>query len=279
MPKRFYPQTGCKQHQAALPSLRAVSWGLHRDGEHVLPDHVFGRQLWAQRHVWSQHPQAALHLRNGCGGALCRDLLFYTNSFLIRRRKKELGLFNVLGLEKRHIARILVWETLLTAAFSLAVGLGGGILLSKILLLVLLRILDFPVVIGFEVPEAAVLTTLKLFGTLFLVLLAYGVRQVGRANPRELLQAEAVGEREPKARWFLALLGLASLGAGYFLALAIDHPLDALVYFFVAVLLVIAGTYLLFTTGSIALLSCLGAASAFTTDPSLFWRCPGCSTA
>ncbi|HOM00538.1 MAG TPA: ABC transporter permease [Limnochordia bacterium] len=189
--------------------------------------------------------------------------LFYTNSFLIRRRKKELGLFNVLGLEKRHIARILVWETLLTAAFSLAVGLGGGILLSKILLLVLLRILDFPVVIGFEVPEAAVLTTLKLFGTLFLVLLAYGVRQVGRANPRELLQAEAVGEREPKARWFLALLGLASLGAGYFLALAIDHPLDALVYFFVAVLLVIAGTYLLFTTGSIALLKLLRRSKRF----------------
>ena len=183
--------------------------------------------------------------------------LFYTNSFLIRRRQPELGLYNILGLEKRHIAKILGWETLFIALFSLAVGLGAGVLLSKLILLVLLRILDFPVAIGFEVPRLALTTTLKLFAALFLVILAYSVGQVGLARPIELLKAEAAGEREPKARWLWTLLGLASLSAGYFLALAISHPLDALIYFFVAVVLVMVGTYLLFTTGSIALLKLL----------------------
>ena len=98
--------------------------------------------------------------------------LFYTNSFLIKRRKRELGLYNVLGMEKRHIARILVWETLFAALFSLGIGLGAGILFSKLILLVLLRLVDFPIPFGFEVPVQAVLTTLQLFGPLFLVLLA-----------------------------------------------------------------------------------------------------------
>ena len=96
--------------------------------------------------------------------------LFYTNSFLMKRRKRELGLYNVLGMEKRHIARILGWETLFTALFSLAAGLGGGILLSKLMFLLVARILDFPISIGLEVPRIGVLTTLQLFGALFVVI-------------------------------------------------------------------------------------------------------------
>ncbi len=183
--------------------------------------------------------------------------LFYTNSFLMKRRKRELGLYNVLGMEKRHIARILGWETLFTALFSLVAGLGGGTLLSKLIFLLVARILDFPISIGFEVPRLAVLTTLQLFGALFVVILVSSLSQVGMAKPIELLKSEAAGEREPRARWLLALLGLVSLGCGYYLALAIEHPLDALVFFLVAVVLVMIGTYLLFTTGSIALLKLL----------------------
>lgn len=183
--------------------------------------------------------------------------LFYTHNFLIRQRKRELGLYNVLGMEKRHIARILAWETVFSAAISIGLGLGAGILTSKLMLLLLYRILRFPVPIGFEVSEAAVLTTVKLFTVIYAASLANAIRQVRLVEPLELLRAARMGEREPKTRWALALLGLASLGVGYAMALTIEHPLDALVYFFVAVIFVIIGTYLLFVAGSIAFLKLL----------------------
>lgn len=183
--------------------------------------------------------------------------LFYTNNFLVKRRKRELGLYNILGMEKRHIAQILAWETLFTALISIGAGLGAGILLSKLMLLALVKILKFPIVIGFEVPALAVYVTLQLFAVLFLATLINSLRQVRLAQPIELLRAGNVGEKEPKARWIIAVLGLVSLGTGYFLALAISHPLDALMFFFAAVVFVIIGTYLLFTAGSIALLKIL----------------------
>ena len=138
-----------------------------------------------------------------------------------------------------------------------AAGLGGGILLSKLMLMTLVRILGFPITIGFEVPLTAVYTTLQLFAVLFLAILINSLRQVQLAQPMELLKAGNMGEREPKARWLLALLGFLTLGTGYFMALSIAHPLDALLFFFAAVVLVIIGTYLLFTAGSIAILKTL----------------------
>jgi len=183
--------------------------------------------------------------------------LFYTNSFLVRRRKRELGLYNAFGMEKRHIARILGWETFFIALFSIAAGLGSGILFSKLMLLLLFRILEAPIPFGFEVRLEAVLITVKLFSALYLVLFAFSVWQVRSAQAVELLKAEALGEREPKARWLLALLGCVTLGAGYYIAVVVADPLVALFSFFVAVILVIIGTYLLFTTGSIALLKLL----------------------
>jgi putative ABC transport system permease protein len=153
--------------------------------------------------------------------------LFYTNSFLIKRRKKEFGLFNVLGMEKKHVARIMVWETIITAALSLGAGLLGGILLSKLMIL------------------------------LFLMIIVYDVFQVMRSKPIELLQAGSVGEKEPKANWLLAAIGAASLGSAYYIALTTESPLAALPLFFVAVILAIIGTYFLFTAGSIALLKML----------------------
>ena len=183
--------------------------------------------------------------------------LFYTNSFLIKRRKKELGLYNILGMEKRHIARVLVIETLLTALCSLALGLGLGILASRLLFWALGLVVGAAVPIAFTVPLPAVTGTLMLFGAIYLLTLGYNLVQLKLSRPIELLRGGETGEKEPKAHWVLAVLGALLLGAGYYLALTVQDPLSALLLFFVAVVLVILGTYLLFLTGITALLKLL----------------------
>lgn len=183
--------------------------------------------------------------------------LFYTNSFLIRRRKKEFGLFNILGMEKKHIAKVMFFETLFTALISLGVGIPIGILFSKLMILLLFKILSFNVTFGFEIPLSAILTTLVLFSGIFLVDLLYNIFQVHLSKPIELLKGENVGEKEPKTRWIMTGVGVFSLGAGYFIALTTESPLAALNLFFVAVVLVMIGTYNLFTAGSIAMLKML----------------------
>ena len=183
--------------------------------------------------------------------------LFYTNSFLIKRRKKELGLYNILGMEKRHIARVLVIETLLTALCSLTLGLALGILSSRLLFWALGLVVGAAVPIAFTVPLPAVTGTLVLFGAIYLLTLGYNLVQLKLSRPIELLRGGETGEKEPKAHWLLAVLGAVLLGAGYYLALTVQDPLSALLLFFVAVVLVILGTYLLFLTGITALLKLL----------------------
>lgn len=183
--------------------------------------------------------------------------LFYTNSFLIKRRKKEFGLFNILGMEKKHIARIIFWETLFTAVISLGVGLAAGILFSKLIILLLFKIVTFKVTFGFEIPIDAVIYTAVLFGGIFLLNLIYNVFQVHLSKPIELLQGGNVGEKEPKTKWLMACIGAAALGIAYYIALTTESPLAALQLFFVAVVLAMIGTYCLFTAGSIALLKML----------------------
>ena len=183
--------------------------------------------------------------------------LFYTNSFLIKRRKKEFGLFNILGMEKKHIAKIMFWESLFTAVVSIGVGLAAGILLSKLMILLLFKIISFKVTFGFEIPIAAVIYTIILFGGIFILNLIYNVYQVYRSKPIELLQGGNVGEKEPKANWLMAIIGVVTLGIAYYIALTTEAPLAALQLFFVAVVLAIIGTYCLFTAGSIALLKML----------------------
>lgn len=183
--------------------------------------------------------------------------LFYTNSFIIKRRKKELGLYNILGMEKRHIAHILFRETLLTAVCSLALGLGLGIVFSRVLFWLLGLLLGTDLAVAFVVPTSAITATLGLFGAIFLLTLCYNLLQVKLSKPIELLHGGETGEREPKAHWFLAVLGALLLGTGYTMAVTIQDPLSALVFFFVAVILVILGTYLLFITGITALLKLL----------------------
>ena len=196
--------------------------------------------------IGSSTIQVVLSLGNFVVGLFAVIFLFYTNSFLIKRRKKEFGLYNILGMEKRHIAKVIGYETLFLSLGSLAVGLLAGLLLSKLAFLAVLKLLDFEVVMGFEVSPPAIRATLLLFGFTF-----------HTASPIELLRGGQTGEREPKTKWLLTLAGLGCTGGGYAIALTITDPLSALTLFFLAVILVIVGTYCLFTAGSIALLKLL----------------------
>lgn len=183
--------------------------------------------------------------------------LFYANGFLIKRRKKEMGLYSILGMEKKHIARVLLHELSLTWLFSMALGIGLGILLGRLMfLLIRLAIrIDVPLVGSVNLP--AVWITLGLFAVLFLLLILCNTWQVRSVDPVELLRGGRTGEREPKARWFLAILGVLTMGAGYWLAQRVQNPMAAIALFLVAVVLVIVGTYLMFLSGSIALLKLL----------------------
>lgn len=180
--------------------------------------------------------------------------LFYTNSFLIRRRKKEFGLFNILGMEKKHIALVMFFETLFTAFLSLTMGILGGILFSKLLLLLVMKVVFFSVSFGFEVPAQAVGTTLALFSAVFLANLLFNIFQVHLSNPTELLKGENLGEREPKSRWLITAAGALCLGYGYYISVTTKSPMAAFNMFFLAVILVIIGTYCLFISGSVTLL-------------------------
>ncbi|WP_070041774.1 ABC transporter permease [Robinsoniella peoriensis] len=189
--------------------------------------------------------------------------LFYTNSFLMKRRKKELGLYSILGLEKRHIGRILLYECIFTSAVSLGIGLLGGILISKLMFLILLKLIQTNVDFEFIMSRDAICSTLILFGIIFACTLLSNLFMTGKSKPIELLYGGNKGEKEPKARWITALIGLICTAVGYFMAITVKSPIDALIQFFIAVLLVIVGTYLLFITGSIALLKILKKNKAF----------------
>lgn len=201
--------------------------------------------------------QMILSLGSYVTAILAAIFLFYTHSFLIKRRKKEFGLFNILGMEKKHIAKVLAFETLYVAVISLGAGLLGGILLSKLIFMVLLKILNFAVPLGFNVSGSALAAALVLFAGIFLLTLLNTLRQIHLAKPVELLQGGQTGEREPKTKWPLVVIGTLSLGGGYYISLTTQSPLDALTQFFFAVLLVMTGTYCLFTAGSIAVLKML----------------------
>lgn len=178
--------------------------------------------------------------------------LYYTNSFLVRRREREFGLYNVLGMNKRNLARIVTWESLITAALSLVLGLALGIVLSKLAELGLVNMLgDINYRIRIDVDSLT--RTLGLYAVIFAVIWLSTVVRVGRSSAVALLRSESVGEKPPKANWLLGLAGVVILAAAYYLAVSITNPLDAIVWFFVAVILVIIGTYLLLVAGSVLL--------------------------
>lgn len=197
--------------------------------------------------------QMVLSLGGWVIGIFAVIFLFYTNSFLIRRRKKEFGLYNILGMGKRNLFRILLWENVIIAAIALLAGLFCGILFSKLAELCMARILGAEGSMTFYISLASVRGAVILFAVIFLILLLHGSREIYKANPVELLHSEAAGERPPKARFLLALFGVALLAGAYYLAVTIQDPVEAMLLFFVAVVMVILGTYLLFIAGSVAL--------------------------
>lgn len=183
--------------------------------------------------------------------------LFYTNSFLTRKRKKEFGLLNILGMEKKHIARMIGFESIYVMAISFAGGIGLGVLLDKLMYAAISRLIKIDIPLGFYFSQKAAASTLVLFGILFFLIFINSLRMIHISKPIELLKGGNTAEKEPKSKWLTALLGVIFLGTGYYIAVTIKNPMMALLLFFVAVILVIAGTYLIFTAGSIAFLKIL----------------------
>lgn len=183
--------------------------------------------------------------------------LFYTNSFIIKRRKKEIGVYNILGMEKRHLSKVLFVETIYSAIISLVCGIIVGIAFSKFILMVLYGIIGIHKTVEFFVNIHGIILCVVSFGILFLLTFLYNFMQIKLANPIELLRGTNVGEREPKTKIFMTIVGVVCLAIAYYIAITTENPLKVLTLFFVAVLLVIIGTFALFTAGSIALLKLL----------------------
>ena len=196
--------------------------------------------------------------------------LFYTYSFLIKRRVREFGLYSVLGMTKKQIARILILETIFIGVLTLVFGLAFGLLFDKLMLLVLLKLFTAGVSFGFVITPIAVFLTILLFGGIFFLLLIYTVIKISRLKIVALLKEENNGEREPKARFILAILGLGLTGYGYYLAQTIQNPIKAITMFFVAVLAVIFGTYLIFMAVSITVLKLMKNNKTFYYKPKNF---------
>lgn len=196
--------------------------------------------------------------------------LFYTNSFLMKRRKKEFGLFNILGMEKRHVSLIIAYETLLTAVISLSLGFLIGISLDKLLFMAIGKMFDSNITLGFYISSSAIKTSLILFGLIFLFMYLNSIRQIKLANPIELLHSTEYGEKEPKSKWIMTILGIVCLSIGYYISLTTKNPITAMMLFFAAVILVIIGTYLLFTAGSVTLLKALKKNKGYFYKPNHF---------
>ena len=184
-------------------------------------------------------------------------ILFYTNSTFTKQRKREFAIYNILGMEKRHISYVLFWESLYTAAMTLFFGLVAAGVFSKLLQLVLVRLIGGEATFGLNISLMSIGYTAVFFGALFLLLLLNTIRIIHLSNPVQLLRAGSEGEREPRSKWILALLGAVCLAAGYIISLRTNAALYAIQYFFPAVILVIIGTYLTFIALSIVVLKAL----------------------
>ena len=172
--------------------------------------------------------QIVMHMGVIIVGLFSVIFLYYTNSFLIKRRKKELGLYNILGLEKRHIAAVLTLETVLSALLSIGSGLIIGVLLDRLMFLVLRNLLAFDVTMTYAFHWQSVTWTVIVFAAIFLLLLLANLVQVGRAKPIELLRGGEVGEKEPRVKWPLVVIGLLALGSGYYIAVTTESVIAAL---------------------------------------------------
>ena len=183
--------------------------------------------------------------------------LFYMNSFLMKRRKKEIALYNILGLEKKHIMIMMLCETIITTLISFVMGFLFGIIFSQLVSLVLIHLMGLSTTLIFHISWSSFLVAVIVFLPIYLASYLIHVIQIQLSNPIELLRGSQSGEKEPKTKWLMTIIGLVTLGLGYYIAITIDDPTTAMLLFFVAVILVIIGTYCLFTAGSITILKLL----------------------
>ena len=201
--------------------------------------------------------QMVLQFGTGVVGIFSLIFLFYTNGFLMKRRKKELGLYHILGMDKRNLARLIFTETLMVSLASEILGLVIGVVMSRLMFWILLKVVGNSATIRYHFYAPALVITAVIFGTIYLLTLLFNLIQIRKAKPVVFLKSKEVGEKEPKTRLLMALAGAISLGAGYYIAITTKNVMEAFTMFFLAVLLVIVGTYLTFTAGSIAVLKAL----------------------
>lgn len=203
-------------------------------------------------------------------GLFALIFLTYTGRFLAKRRQRELGLYNILGMGKGHIALTLGLETFYLGTAGILGGILAGMAFQGLATALLCILMGLPPIYSFSPSPAAVLTTTALFAAILFFNLLLDLARVKLQKPVELLRESSVGEKEPKARWLLALLGVAALGSGYAIALLTRSAIDALALYFLAVLLVIVGTYCLFTAVSIVVLKLLKRNKSFYYQTSHF---------
>ncbi|MBP5151585.1 MAG: ABC transporter permease, partial [Lachnospiraceae bacterium] len=196
--------------------------------------------------------------------------LYYTNSFLIRRRAAEFGLYNVLGMNKGNLAKIITFESLITSGIAVVFGLAVGIALSKLAEQGLIKMVGGTVNYSVRVEMRCVAYTVIFYLAIFALLWISSVIRVGRSSAVTLLKSEKAGEKPPKANWFLGILGVAILGTAYYIAVSIVNPVEALLRFFVAVIMVIVATYLLMIAGSVLLCRILQKNKKYYYDPRHF---------
>lgn len=205
----------------------------------------------------AQYITSVISFGVGVIGLFSIVFLIYSNSFLMKRRKKEFGLFHILGMEKKHLALILFLESLYMGVLSLAAGIGLGILLYRLMFLLLVRLSGIQGTIEFQFSMSALRYTVLLIAVIYLINFLTGIWQIQKSQPVELLRGDQVGEKEPKAKVLTVFAGILTLGAGYYLAVTCESSLEALSVFFVAVVLVAVGTHCLFSAGSTAVLKAL----------------------
>lgn len=246
-----------------------LAWqGIRKNAETYLPYLLMGILMVGVSYIMNYLTRPALMGALSMGGTTLMVLqmgkivisvfsvifLYYCNSFLIRRRMKEFGLYNILGMGKGNIARVMLWETLLTALLVFAGGLLLGLSLSRLVEMALINLLhaDYTVPMALFYPNG-VTWVLLLFGGIYVLILLANLLRMRLSNPVALLKSENTGEKPPKANWFFGLIGLLILLSAYYVAAVSQSPVEALIFFFIAVLMVIVATYLLFVSGSVTL--------------------------
>lgn len=246
-----------------------LAWqGIRKNAEMYLPYLLMGILMVGVSYIMNYLTRPALMGALSMGGTTLMVLqmgkivisvfsvifLYYCNSFLIRRRMKEFGLYNILGMGKGNIARVMLWETLLTALLVFAGGLLLGLSLSRLVEMALINLLhaDYTVPMELFYPDG-VTWVLLLFGGIYVLILLANLLRMRLSNPVALLKSENTGEKPPKANWFFGLIGLLILLSAYYVAPVSQSPLEALIFFFIAVLMVIVATYLLLVSGSVTL--------------------------